>query len=920
MRRLTIFFLLLFVSMPALGQSFGGGFVSAPAPGRYYAPAVLSSNVQAQAWRTTSDLATYTLSRYTPPSFGPLKALGPSDVIVNPGETYQQFLGAGVALTSAAAYVLEYDMSPTQRTALLTTLFSPSQDNLGLVRICFGSSDFRPQTTGYTYDDMPSGQTDANLVNFSISNDSQYIIPILQQILTINPRVRIIAGVWTPPSWMLSSGTFETSGEVLSSGDYYVYAQYIESAIAAYAIYGIPIWAVSPCNEPGSMTWLNLSAANEATIIGYLGSLFQNAGISTKIFGYDDNLSSTVYPTALLSSSTASPWLAGTVWHGYSGSPVNMYNLHQAYPYFDQIEDEWRSLTSESVALDMQGMAGGYVIGGVRNWAKAVLLWNLALDQTGGWYQGIDSSTRRGVVTVNSGTGSVTYNAEYYAITHLSMFLQHGAVRCQSSSYGVPYTAYTTYPTSVVSCAFTNPDGSIVCIVYNGTGVSGGVVGGSSTTFQIVDARSGQAFPVTMSSGELDTFVWGTSAQSSPSAAQTSISAPSTPVISVVGGSGQEVITWSAPTSASPILWYNLTRSSSSGTEVSLSTIAAGTTSYTDFSGSGTWYYKLAAVSVGGSSLFSSEQSGTASSPASPAAPVASIATGSSSIVVNWIPGSANGSTITSYNVLRGTSSGSESSLGTANEGILTYNDPTVSTNTNYYYEVKAVNTTGTSSASNEVSGEAAGTPSLQHVASFVQASTSGSTATWSHTCGSGAHEILTIEIGYSEYATVPISSVTYGGVACTLEGDVDGDHSSSTDRSIALWYLKNPPAGAANIVVTLPSTQPSVSCTSADFSGVNQTTPFRTLVSATGTGASASISTTGGSATDIVLGGCFPRATAPITIGSNQTAIETATQGTNGIITTTTQAGGTGTINSTWSWTSGSDNLSGFAVALISG
>jgi glucosylceramidase len=51
----------------------------------------------------------------------------------------------------------------------------------------------------------------------------------------------------------------------------------------------------------------------------------------------------------------------------------------------------------------------------MRNWAKTVITWNLALDSAGGPH------------TVDPATGAVTRTADYYVLGHASRFVQPGA-------------------------------------------------------------------------------------------------------------------------------------------------------------------------------------------------------------------------------------------------------------------------------------------------------------------------------------------------------------------------------------------------------------------------------------------------------------------------------------------------------------
>jgi glucosylceramidase len=129
-------------------------------------------------------------------------------------------------------------------------------------------------------------------------------------------------------------------------------------------------------------------------------------------------------------------------------------------------------------------------IGSVRNYAKSVLLWNLALDQNSGPKNGGCSSCR-GVVTINDSTSpaTITYNVEYYAIGQTSKFVQQGATRIDSNNPN----------NSVIDVAFQNPDGTHVLMVCN-------TAGSTSATFQVVYNNAG--FTYTLPHQSVVTFKW----------------------------------------------------------------------------------------------------------------------------------------------------------------------------------------------------------------------------------------------------------------------------------------------------------------------------------------------------------------------------------------------------------------------------
>jgi hypothetical protein len=79
-------------------------------------------------------------------------------------------------------------------------------------------------------------------------------------------------------------------------------------------------------------------------------------------------------------------------------------------------------------------------------------------------------------------------------------------------------------------------------------------------------------------------------------------------------------------------------------------------------------------------------------------------------------------------------------------------------------------------------------------------------------------------------------TGVTYNGAALTFAGAA----TNGTVRT-EIWYLLAPPAGSHNVVVTAPVAT-DVTASSISFTGVNQSTPLGTLVSAIGTGATPTV------------------------------------------------------------------------------
>jgi subtilisin family serine protease len=90
-----------------------------------------------------------------------------------------------------------------------------------------------------------------------------------------------------------------------------------------------------------------------------------------------------------------------------------------------------------------------------------------------------------------------------------------------------------------------------------------------------------------------------------------------------------------------------------------------------------------------------------------PHAPQSLIATaGDAKVTLSWsAPSSDGGSVITGYSIYRGTASGGETLIKTIGN-VLTYTDTGLTNGVTYYYQVKAVNSVGTSPPSNEASAK----------------------------------------------------------------------------------------------------------------------------------------------------------------------------------------------------------------------
>jgi glucosylceramidase len=433
------------------------------------APA-LAHRPEVRAWLTTGD-RTSLLAEQPPTAFGAPDPGAPT-IAVDPSRSYQRIEGLGASITDSSAHLLA---DSPDRDAIMRSLFDPRRGiGLSYLRQPMGASDF-VAGPHYTYDDVPPGQTDFGLKHFSIAHDRAEILPLLRQALRLNPKLKIMATPWSPPAWMKTSdslvgGRFKDDPRV-----YDAYARYFVRFIQDYRRAGVPIDAITLQNEPqnrnpSAYPGMDLRDDEEARLAVAVGQALRHAGLHTKILGYDHNWSlhpndvgppddpaNPEYARSLLANPAASRYLAGTAFHCYSGDPERQSVLHDAFPAKDIYFTECSASESADPATTFPDTLHWHTrfltVGAIRNWAKTVITWNLALDPSDGPHNG-GCGTCRGVVTIDPATGKATPDADYYVLGHVTRFIRPGAVRVDSTIAGNAWNV-----------AFRNPDGSLVVVV-----------------------------------------------------------------------------------------------------------------------------------------------------------------------------------------------------------------------------------------------------------------------------------------------------------------------------------------------------------------------------------------------------------------------------------------------------------------------
>lgn len=434
-------------------------------------------------------------------SFSPNDNMSPSTIRLNPSDTYQTMDGFGAAITGSTCFNL-LKMDPQLRKSFLELTFSPESGyGFSYVRISIGCSDF--SLSEYTCCDKEG------IENFSLTEEeTKYVIPVLKEILAINPTIKIMGTPWTAPRWMKVNNLTDlqpknswTSGQ-LNPKYYEDYAQYFVKWIKAFEKEGIKIYSVTPQNEPlnhGNSASMYMPWQQERDFVKLaLGPAFLLAGLDTKIYAFDhnynyDNISDQhSYPLKIYQDEEAAQYLDGAAYHNYGGDKDELTTVHNAAPGMDLVFTEtsigtWNNGRDLATRLpdDMKEVA----LGTVNRWCKGVIVWNLMLDEDKGPNRPGGCQTCYGAVDINRDYTTIKRNSHYYIIAHMSSVVKPGAVRIGTSGFTANGLDYS---------AFRNTDGTYALVANNS----------SNENIQFTIDDGSHHFSYTMPAKSAASFIW----------------------------------------------------------------------------------------------------------------------------------------------------------------------------------------------------------------------------------------------------------------------------------------------------------------------------------------------------------------------------------------------------------------------------
>ena len=386
--------------------------------------------------------------------------LGSIAVNVSNEVMHAGFQGFGVAITGSSCYLLN-KMDEDKRREIFEDIYGEKGLGLSVARVSIAASDYSAEL--YSYEDEKG--------NFSIEKDEAYVLPVLREVARSYPNVRFLASPWSPPGRMKTGGSI--CGGFMREKFIDEYVEYIVNFVQAYQQSNIPIWAITPQNEPetdqgGRMPACYWSPETEAKFAIALRKKANALGLPFEIWLCDHNFA---LWKRVLWQLKEFPELENCVsaaaFHYYDGGVEMVEHIRKEYPALEFHFTEGGPRLFDNYATDhcKWGLAMARAL---NHGCKSFTGWNLLLDETGS--PNVGPFFCGGLLTENSQTKEIAYSGQYRAFRHFSPYIQRGASILCTSVVGESQNL-SSYPNhqkpTLEVCAVRNKKGNVVVNVVN---------------------------------------------------------------------------------------------------------------------------------------------------------------------------------------------------------------------------------------------------------------------------------------------------------------------------------------------------------------------------------------------------------------------------------------------------------------------
>eukprot|EP01041_Mallomonas_annulata_P011965 gene11965-25063_t len=378
-----------------------------------------------------------------------------SRVHINSAHKYQTILGFGGAFTEASANNY-FKLSEHIRAKVIDLYFGKNGIGYTLGRVHINSCDF--SLDSYSFDDV-NKDYDLNFFDMQVTHDQAEMIPFIKDAMKASKApIHLLASPWSPPAWLkqpMSDGKKSMLGSAFPTGLRHedkarkTWAKYISLFITAYKQQGVPIWAITPQNEPEFPAPWEACSYNTSSmhsfITEYLGPKLDDDHPEVLLFGFDHNKDHLFDWTQQLMANGGSDYLDGMAFHWYAGSNDRLMDgtfgydglnaSHHFMPDKLLLGTEGCSCPGVRVGDWLRAERLGHdIIFDMNNWANGWIDWNLLLDSNGG------PNHLKNVCDANilalPGFSDIYIQPTFYYMGHISKYVPPNSIRIHSKIIG----------------------------------------------------------------------------------------------------------------------------------------------------------------------------------------------------------------------------------------------------------------------------------------------------------------------------------------------------------------------------------------------------------------------------------------------------------------------------------------------------
>lgn len=409
-------------------------------------------------------------------------------VKVYPDVTYQSVIGFGGAFTESSASLYS-EIPGNGRESLIESYFGETGNRYSLCRTHIQSCDF--SLSSYTYLHNP---WDRSLKGFNLSRDERWLIPMMRDALAANPALSLLSSPWSPPPFMKTNLSMLRGGH-LRRRYYPMWAAMLARYASEYRGRGLPVERMTIQNEQrAAQSWESCLMSSEEEVsfaVDHLRPALDEAGLAdVGILAWDHNKERLVErASSAFSDERASRAISGIGFHWYSGDHFEAVDaVSRRWPDKELIMTEGCAelRLDPGAEIDIAEHYAHDIMGDLNAGANGWIDWNLLLDETGG--PNHSRNFCAAPVWYDRGAQTLHRTVSYAYIGHFSRFIRPGARRVLA----------TRFSDAIEATAFSNPDGSHVCVLLNRTG--------GDRRLKVLE--SGSSVEVGLGPHSISTLVW----------------------------------------------------------------------------------------------------------------------------------------------------------------------------------------------------------------------------------------------------------------------------------------------------------------------------------------------------------------------------------------------------------------------------